>query len=79
MPKSRSTPTPTPTPPPTRPFLSYLGPSNGNGAPLPETDAERLTRVEAMLTRMQTMLETQFQRIADIQVLIDRLNAERHH
>ena len=69
MAKSRSTPTPT------RPFLSYLatGADNGHGAPPPVTDAERLARVEALLTRMQTMLETQFHRIADMQVLIDRL------
>jgi hypothetical protein len=71
MAKSRSTPTPT------RPFVRYLGHGNGNGAPPPETDAGRLARVEALLTRMQTVLETQFQRIADMQVLIDRLNAER--
>ena len=71
MAKFRSMPTPT------RPFIAYLGHGNGNGAPLPETDAERLARVEALLTRMQTVLETQFQRIADMQVVIDRLNAER--
>jgi hypothetical protein len=35
--------------------------------------------MEELLKRMQTVLETQFQRIADMQVLIDRLNAERHH
>jgi hypothetical protein len=71
MAKSRSTPTAT------RPFLSYLGPGNSNGVPPPGTDAERLARMEELLTRMHTMLETQFQRIADMQVLIDRLNAER--
>ena len=71
MAKSRSTPT--------RPFLSYLatGAGNGHGAPPTETDAERLARVEALLTRMQTMLETQFHRIADMQVLIDRLTEKR--
>ena len=74
MAKSRSTPTPT------RPFLSYLatGAGNGHGAPPPETDAERLARVEALLTRMQTILETQFHRMADMQVLIDRLTDERN-
>jgi hypothetical protein len=72
MAKSRSTPTPT------RPFIRYLGQGNGNGAPSTETDAERLARMEELLKRMQTVLETQFQRIADMQVLIDRLNAERH-
>jgi hypothetical protein len=71
MAKSRSTPKPT------TPFVSYLGPGNGNGATPPETDTERLARMEESLNRMQVILETQFQRIADMQVLIDRLNAER--
>jgi len=72
MPKSRSTPTP-----PTRPFVKYLVSGNGNGTPPPETDAERLARVEDVLIRIETVLETQFQRMADMQVVIDRLNAER--
>jgi len=38
-----------------------------------------LERLEELLNRMQIVLETQFQRIADMQVLIDRMNAERHH
>jgi hypothetical protein len=70
--KSRSTPTST------RPFIRYLGTGNGNGAARPETDAERFMHIEDLLTRMQTMLETQFNRIADMQVLIDRLTAERN-
>ena len=73
MAKSRSMPTPT------RPFVTYLGSGNGNGSPLPATDADRLARVEELLTRMQTMFETQFKRMADMQVLIDRLTAEQKH
>ena len=78
MAKSRSTPTPT------RPFVRYLahgsgnGNGNGNGAPPHETDAERLAHVEQLVARLQTMLDTQFQRIADMQVVIDRLTAERN-
>jgi hypothetical protein len=78
MAKSRSTPTPT------RPFVRYLahgsgnGNGNGNGAPPHETDAERLAHVEGLLVRVQSVLETQFLRMADMQVLIDRLNAERN-
>ncbi len=68
-----STPTPT-----RRAFLSYLGSGNGNGSHAPQTEAERLAHVEALLLRMQTVLETQFQRMSDMQVLIDRLNAERN-
>jgi hypothetical protein len=34
--------------------------------------------VEELLLRMQTVLETQFERIADMQVLIDRMAAERN-
>jgi len=73
MAKSHSTPSPT-----RRPFMSSLGVGGGNGSPVPETDAERLARVEEGLDRIQTTLETQFQRIADMQVLIDRLTAERN-
>jgi hypothetical protein len=72
MAKSRSTPTP-------RPFVTSLGFSGGNGKPAPETDAERLAHVEQVLARMQVTLDTQFRRIADMQVLIDRLTAERNH
>ena len=74
MAKSRSIPTST------RPFVRYLGSGNGNGhgSPPLETDDERLVRIEGVLTRMQTVLETQFLRMADMQVLIDRLTAERN-
>ncbi len=71
MAKSRSTPIPS------RPFVKYFAHGNGNGTPPPETDAERLARMEELLNRMQIALETQFKRIADMQVLIDRINAER--
>jgi hypothetical protein len=75
MAKSRSTPTP-----PTRPFVQYLvsGNGNGNGAPPPETDGERVARIEDVLIRMQTVLETQHLRMGDMQALIDRLTAERN-
>jgi hypothetical protein len=74
MAKSPSIPTPT------RPFVKYLGSGNGNGNGSPpfETDAERLARIEGLLTRVQTVLETQFLRMADMQALIDRLTAERN-
>ncbi len=58
--------------------MSPLGYMGGNGSHAPETEAERLTRMEAVLARMQAALDTQFQRIADMQVLIDRLTAERN-
>jgi hypothetical protein len=48
------------------------------GKPAPETDAERLAHVEQLVARLLTMLDTQFQRIADMQVVIDRLTAERN-
>jgi hypothetical protein len=73
MAKSRSTPSPK-----RRPFVSSLGFAGGNGSPVAETDAERLARMEEVLARIQTTLDTQFQRIADMQVLIDRLTAERN-
>jgi hypothetical protein len=73
MPTTCSTPLPT-----RRPFVSYLGSGNGNGSPVPKTEAQRLAHVEELLLRMETVLETQFQRMADMQVLIDRLTAERN-
>ncbi len=74
MAKSRSMPTPT------RPFVKYLSPGNGNGngSHTPETEAERLARIEELLLRMQTTLDTQFVRMADMQARIDRLTAERN-
>jgi len=72
MATTRSTPSPT-----RRPFISYLSPGNGKGSPAPETEVQRLAHVEESLIRMQAVLETQFTRIAEMQVLIDRLNAER--
>ena len=73
MPTTRSTTSPT-----QRPFVTYLRSGNGNGSLPPETEGERLARIEDVLIRMQTVLETQFQRMADMQVLIDRLTAERN-
>jgi acetylglutamate synthase len=73
MATTRSTTSPT-----LRPFVTYLGSGNGNSSPLLKTEAQRLTHMEELLLRMQTVLETQFQRMADMQVFIDRLNAERH-
>jgi hypothetical protein len=58
--------------------VSYLGSGNGNGSPVHKTEAQRLAHVEELLLRMETVLETQFQRMADMQVLIDRLTAERN-
>ncbi len=73
MAKSRSSSSPAP-----RSFVSSLGFTGGNGSPVPETDSDRLARIEEVLARMQATLETQFQRIADMQVMIDRLTAERN-
>ena len=71
MAKSPSTPTP-------RSLVRSLVFSRDNGSPTLETDTERLARLEDMLTRTQAALDTQFQRLADMQVLIDRLTAERN-
>jgi hypothetical protein len=73
MATTHSTPSLTP-----RPFVRYLGSGNGTGSPAPKTEAQRLAHVEELLLRMQTVLETQFERIADMQVLIDRMAAERN-
>ena len=51
--------------------------TGGNGSPTDgqETSVQRLERIEAMLERMQQTLDTQFHRMADIQVVLDRLTA----
>jgi hypothetical protein len=70
MAKSHSMPTST------RTFVQYLG--SGNGSRPPETKVQRLSHIEESLVRMQSVLETQFRRMADMQVLVDRLTAERN-
>jgi hypothetical protein len=72
MAKSRSTPPATP-----RPFVRRLDLAHGNGSPVPETDTQRFDLLEGLLVRIQETLETQFKRMADMQVLIDRLTADR--
>ena len=76
MAKSRTT-----RPPPVfetvRRYTAQLGLTGGNGAPEAETDAERLERIERLLEAMQAMLDTQFKRISEMQVEIDRLAKER--
>jgi len=44
--------------------------TGGNGSPAPEPD--RLARIETMLERLQQTLDTQFERIAQIQAQLDR-------
>ena len=58
-------------------FVASLGFSSGNGRVAPESDSERLVRIELLLGRVQEALETQFERISDMQAIIDRLTAER--
>jgi hypothetical protein len=52
-----------------------LSGDNGNGPPAAEPD--RLAKIETLLDRMQHMLDVQFQRIADLQVQLDRAIAAR--
>jgi hypothetical protein len=73
MATTHSTPSLTP-----RPFVRYFGSGNGDGSPAPKTEAQRLAHVEELLLRMQTVLETHFERMANMQVLIDRLTAEQN-
>ena len=69
--------TPRSTLPPSKQFVASLGFSGGNGEIHPESDGERLVRIEKLLGRVQEALETQFERISDMQLSIDRLTAER--
>jgi len=74
MPKTRERPDLPSLP---RPFPVRASLSGGNGSVEPDTDAQRLTRLEATLEQIQRTLDVQLQRISDMQVLIDRLTAER--
>ena len=56
-----------------RPIRAHL--TDGNVSPYP--DADRLARVEAMLEQLQQTLETQFERIAQLQAQLDRAIADR--
>jgi hypothetical protein len=49
--------------------------AGGNGEPAAESDAERFARIEAVLERMQQVLDTQLRRMGEMQVAIDRLLA----
>ena len=62
-----------------RPLLPRLSPlrtyaSGGNGSPK-DSQADRLARIESVLDTIEASLETQFQRIADLQVQLDRVIA----
>ena len=45
--------------------------TGGNGAPVPETDAERIAHLEALMERMQQTLDVQFRRMAEMQMQLD--------
>ena len=51
--------------------------AGGNGSPEPLSEADRLKRVEETLGVIQQVLNTQLQRMADMQVIIDRLEARK--
>ena len=52
-------------------------PHGGNGTPLPNVQPDRLARIESLLESIEKRLDTQFQRIADIQVQLDRVAASQ--
>jgi hypothetical protein len=60
-----------------RRYTAQLGLTGGNGAPHAETDSERLAHIERLMESMQTMLDTQFKRMSEMQVAIDRLVPKR--
>ena len=51
--------------------------AGGNGAPSAEPLPDRLLRIENLLERIEQRLEVQFQRIADLQVELDRAIANQ--
>lgn len=51
---------------------------DGNGSPTPPTLEERLVVIEEDLQQIQNVLKTQLKRMADMQVLIDRLTRPPH-
>jgi hypothetical protein len=46
--------------------------SGGNGTASTDTQSDRLDRIEVLLRGIQQQLDVQFQRIADLQVQLDR-------
>jgi hypothetical protein len=75
MPKSRVAALPSRATP--RPHSAQASLTGGNGTLIRETDAEHFARLEALMERMQHTLDVQFQRIAEIQVMLDRLAPPR--
>jgi hypothetical protein len=73
---SKSRPIPSPN---ARPHTSRMSMKGGDGDFVLETDAERFARFEVLLERMQQTLDLQFQRIAELQVVLDRLATPRDH
>lgn len=51
--------------------------TGGNGTPPEATPSDRLARIEAVLESVEKRLTVQFERIADIQVQLDRTIAGR--
>ena len=51
--------------------------SGGNGTPPDAAPLDRLARIEAVLESVEKRLTVQFERIAEIQVQLDRAIAER--
>ena len=65
-----------PTVPPLRNRAIRASLTGGNGSPTVEAP-DRMSRVEAALERIQQTLDTQFERIAQIQNQLDRAIADR--
>jgi hypothetical protein len=61
----------------TAPLRAHLSLTGGNGTPVADSPADRLARVESLLEDIQQRLDTQFQRIADLQVQLDRSMAAK--
>ena len=58
---------------PARPYMAQASLTGGNGSPPSETEAQRLARMESLVERMRHELDVQLQRMAEMQVAIDRL------
>jgi hypothetical protein len=52
-----------------------LHPVLGDGAPTAQSQPDRLAALEAAVAAIQHTLDVQFQRIAEMQVMLDRLTA----
>ena len=73
MPKSQSVnASPKSSAAPPRPYAPDASLSGGNGSQMPETDGERISRLETVVEQLRHEQDVQLRRIAELQAQLDR-------